>query len=85
MRLTHDEIETIRIHINAFKENVCNQHRWKEAEEYQTIVDKLDDLLTVDAIPVEWLEESTREREGTDYENFIIEVLNEWAEQRKEE
>ena len=50
MRLTHDEIETIRIHMNAFKENLCNQHRWKEAEEYQTIVDKLDDLMTVEAL-----------------------------------
>ena len=43
------------------------------------------DALKTEAIPVEWLEESTREREGTDYENFIIEVLNAWAEQRKEE
>ena len=40
-KLTLDEIETISIHMNAFKENLCNQHRWKEAEEYQNIVDKL--------------------------------------------
>lgn len=40
--LTEDEIKAIRIHMNAFKERLCNQHRWKEAEEYQQIVDKLD-------------------------------------------
>lgn len=43
--LTEDEIKTIRIHMNAFKERLCNQHRWKEAEEYQQIVDKLDVML----------------------------------------
>jgi hypothetical protein len=39
--LTLEEIKTIRIHMNAIKENLCNQHRWAEAEEYQQIVDKL--------------------------------------------
>lgn len=43
--LTEDEIKAIRIHMNAFKERLCNQHRWKEAEEYQQIVDKLDVML----------------------------------------
>ncbi len=46
MRLTPNEIEIIRIHINAFKESLCNRGRWNEAQEYQDIVDKLDDLLT---------------------------------------
>lgn len=40
-QLTDDEIKTIRIHLNAYKEKLCNQHRWKEAEEYQRIIDKL--------------------------------------------
>lgn len=40
-RLTDDDFETIRIHLNAFKEGLCNQRRWKEAEEYQGIIDRL--------------------------------------------
>ena len=39
-RLTDDDFETIRIHLNAFKETLCNQRRWKEAEEYQCIIDR---------------------------------------------
>jgi rubrerythrin len=39
-RLTDDDFETIRIHLNSFKENLCNQRRWKEAEEYQHIIDR---------------------------------------------
>ena len=39
-RLTDDDFETIRIHLNAQKENLCNQQRWKEAEEYQRIIDR---------------------------------------------
>ena len=33
-RLTDDDFETIRIHLNAFKEKLCNQQRWEEAKEY---------------------------------------------------
>lgn len=39
-RLTDDDFETIRIHLNAYKESLCNQRRWKEAEEYQRIIDR---------------------------------------------
>lgn len=39
-RLTDDDFETIRIHLNAYKENLCNQYRWKEAEKYQRIIDR---------------------------------------------
>lgn len=39
-RLTDDDFETIRIHLNACKEKLCNQRRWKEAEEYQRIIDR---------------------------------------------
>ena len=39
-RLTDDDFETIRIHLNAHKETLCNQRRWKEAEEYQHIIDR---------------------------------------------
>ena len=40
-RLTDDDFETIRIHLNAQKEKLCNQKRWEEAEEYQRIIDRL--------------------------------------------
>lgn len=39
-RLTDSDFETIRIHLNAYKEKLCNQQRWKEAEEYQRIIDR---------------------------------------------
>ena len=39
-RLTDDDFETIRIHLNACKEKLCNQQRWKEADEYQRIIDR---------------------------------------------
>ena len=39
-RLTDDDFETIRIHLNAYKEKLCNQQRWGEAEEYQRIIDR---------------------------------------------
>ena len=39
-RLTDDDFETIRIHMNAYKEKLCNQHRWEEADEYQRIIDR---------------------------------------------
>lgn len=50
MKLTRSEIETISIHMNAFKEKLCNQGRWNEAQEYQDIVDKLDELLTSESV-----------------------------------
>lgn len=39
-RLTSDDIETIRIHLSAMKETLGNQHRWKEAQEYQDLIDR---------------------------------------------
>ena len=39
-RLTDDDFETIRIHLNAQKEKLCNQQRWEEANEYQRIIDR---------------------------------------------
>jgi hypothetical protein len=37
-RLTDDDFETIRIHLNAYKEKLCNQQRWEEAEEYEQLI-----------------------------------------------
>lgn len=39
--LTDEDLETIRIHLHAFMEGLCNQHRWKEAEEYERIIVRL--------------------------------------------
>lgn len=39
-RLSDDDFETIRIHLSAAKERLCNQHRWKEAEEYERLIDR---------------------------------------------
>lgn len=39
-RLRDDDFEAIRIHLNAYKERLCNQHRWEEAEEYQRIINR---------------------------------------------
>ena len=38
--LTDDDFETIKIHLNAYKEKLCNQQRWQEAGEYQRIIDR---------------------------------------------
>ena len=38
--LTDDDFETIRIHLSAFKERLCNQRRWKEAEDYERLINR---------------------------------------------
>lgn len=50
--LSADEIKTIKIHINAIKEMLCNQKRYHEAEDYQHIVNKLDNAIeSMKALP----------------------------------
>ena len=39
--LDAEDIETIRIHLGAFKERLCNQGRWKEAQEYEDLIGRL--------------------------------------------
>ena len=39
--LSKDELEIICIHLNAFKENLCNRGLWSEAEKYQRIIHKI--------------------------------------------
>ena len=39
-RLTDDDFETIRIHLNAYKEGLWNQGRLEEAEDYQRIINR---------------------------------------------
>ena len=39
--LTEDDKETIRIHLSAFKESLCNQRRWNEAKEYEELISRL--------------------------------------------
>ena len=58
-RLTDDDFETIRIHLNAYKEELCNQRRWKEAGEYQRIIDRFMEFASAQpepAIPLSWIE-----------------------------
>lgn len=38
--LSEDDIETIRIHLSAFCENLCNQGRWNEAKEYERLIER---------------------------------------------
>ena len=40
-RLSDDDIETIRIHLSAFKERLCNQHRWEEVQDYQDLIERV--------------------------------------------
>lgn len=51
-RLTDDDFETIRIHLNAYKEKLCNQQRWEEAEEYQRIIDRFMAFASAQPEPV---------------------------------
>lgn len=43
--LTKDEILTIRIHMDAYREGLCNQGRYGESMYYDKIVDDLDKML----------------------------------------
>lgn len=54
-RLTDDDFETIRIHLNAYKENLCNQQRWKEAEEYQRIIDRFMAFVSAERKKGKWI------------------------------
>lgn len=39
---TLNELKTLRIHVSAIKEGLCNQRRYGDALEYQIIQDKLE-------------------------------------------
>lgn len=66
-RLTDDDFETIRIHLNAYKEKLCNQRRWKEAEEYQRIIDRF--MASAHAQPTVDIEPVRHAKNvGTDYD-----------------
>lgn len=56
-RLTDDDFETIRIHLNAYKEKLCNQRRWKEAEDYQRIIDRFMAFASAQQEPEPTMEE----------------------------
>lgn len=42
VEFTLDELNTLRIHVSAIKEGLCNQRRYGDALEYQIIQDKLE-------------------------------------------
>lgn len=65
-RLTDDDFETIRIHLDAYKEKLCNQERWKEAKEYQRIYDRFMAFASaqVDRPQGEWIGEADGYADG---------------------
>ena len=56
-RLTNDDFETIRIHLSAYKEKLCNQRRWKDAEEYERLIDRFMAFAYAEPKTGEWIEE----------------------------
>ena len=64
--LTDDDFETIRIHLDAYKEKLCNQGRWKEAKEYQRIYDRFMAFASaqVDRPQGEWIGEADGYADG---------------------
>lgn len=66
-QLTDEDKETIRIHLSAFKERLCNQHRWNEAEEYEELISRL--LSTPSAQPRKgkWIRTRTMTHDGELY------------------
>ena len=65
-RLTDDDFETIRIHLDACKEKLCNQGRWKEVKEYQRIYDRFMAFASaqVDRPQGEWIGEADGYADG---------------------
>ena len=64
--LTDNDFETIRIHLDAYKEKLCNQGRWKEAKEYQRIYDRFMAFASaqVDRLQGEWIGEADGYADG---------------------
>ena len=58
-QLTDDDKEVIRIHLNAFKEKLCNQYRWNEAKEYEELIDRLMNVQPARKTG-KWIEKSER-------------------------
>ena len=59
-QLTDEDKETIRIHLSAFKEKLCNQHRWNEAKEYEELISRLLSTASVQPQKGKWLKAGTR-------------------------
>lgn len=92
-RLTDDDFETIRIHLNAYKEELCNQRRWKEAGEYQRIIDRFMEFASAQpepAIPLSWIEGQIRWLKGlnnafsTLTAKQILAMMNKWKDEQNE-
>ena len=54
-QLTDEDKETIRIHLSAFKERLCNQHRWNEAKEYEELISRLLSTASVQPRKGKWI------------------------------
>ena len=57
-QLTDEDKETIRIHLSAFKERLCNQHRWNEAKEYEELISRLLSTASVQPRKGKWIDYS---------------------------
>jgi len=76
-QLTDEDKETIRIHLNAFKESLCNQGRWYEATEYEELIIR---LLSTASVQPEWIPVSERLPEFRHVINPDPEEDGEWDE-----
>ena len=74
-RLTDDDIETIRIHLNAIKEELCNQHRWHEAKEYEGIIDRLMKLPSAN----QWIKCSDRLPQKSGLYLIVSKHITKWV------
>ena len=92
-RLADDDFETIRIHLNACKEKLCNQGRWEEAREYQRIIDRFMEFASAQpepAIPLSWIEGQIRWLKGlnnafsTLTAKQILAMMNKWKDEQNE-
>ena len=72
-QLTDDDFETIRIHLSAYKEHLCNQHRWEEAEEYQRIIDRFMALASAQMKKGKWIRIVKHHKDNTkEYDYYPI-------------
>ena len=68
-QLTDEDKETIRIHLNAFKESLCNQGRWYEATEYEELIHRVLSTPSVQPRKGKW----TRREDG------MLPIICEWS------
>jgi hypothetical protein len=63
-RMSDDDINTIRIHLSALYESLCNQHRYREAKEYDGLIARFLTFAQDRPEPVKWLRDEFGSRCG---------------------